>query len=204
MRGVRAAVAQAQGAAEEALTAEALARSMRPAPAPAPTLRLGGEPAQAAPAAADEEDFYASPAPAPAPTPAAPRAAVAPPPKAVAEAEAPPAAESEEDAAAPAPGRIAAIGPDGVSWWVDAMADLAARSKRPVTAADMLRMCRDGSFDAGFIAFAARALGVPTAAAAEAVTEQAASEIGELEAIAKAEGEAEAAGTAMRAQGIPV
>lgn len=204
MRGVRAAVSQAQGAAEETLTAEAIARSMQPvAPAPAAALQLGGgEPAKAVAAAEEEEDFYSSPAPAP--TPAAPRAAVAPPPKAAAEAEAPPAAEAEEEAAAPAPGRVAAIGPDGVSWWVDAMADLAARTKRPVTAADMLRMCRDGSFDAGFIAFAARALGVPTAAAAEAVAEQAASEIGELEAIAKAEGEAEAAGTAMRAQGIPV
>ena len=38
-----------------------------------------------------------------------------------------------------------------------------------MTASDMLRMCRDGDFDDGFISFAARALGVPKAEARAAV-----------------------------------
>lgn len=217
MRAVRKAVDEAQAAAEETQTSEALARSMQAPPPPAaaagPSLHLAAPPAArpgapplppttAAAAADDEEDFYSSPAPAAAP----PRAAAAPP-KA---AEAPPKAaeeakgEEEEEAGEPAPGRMAGIGPDGVTWWTDAMADLAARTGRSISAADMLRMCRDLSFDAGFVAFAGRALGLPPAAAKEAVAEQAASEIGELEGIAREEAEAEAAGVAMRAQGIPV
>ena len=214
MRAVRKAVDEAQAAAEETQTSEALARSMQappPAAASGPSLHLAAPPAarSGAPplppsttvAADDEEDFYSSP------TPAAPPRAAAAPPKA---AEAPPKTaeeakgEAEEEAGEPAPGRMAGIGPDGVTWWTDAMADLAARTGRSISAADMLRMCRDLSFDAGFVAFAGRALGLPPAAAKEAVAEQAASEIGELEGIAREEAEAEAAGVAMRAQGIPV
>ena len=208
MRAVRAVVLQAQSAAEEVLTSEAIARSMKPSE---PVLRLGGSGSTSAPQTintkVDEEDFYGPTAASPpfsavVVNPQQPRVKVA---EATKEVEAPPAAaESNEDDDSSGSGRIAAIGPDGVSWWVDAMADLAARTKRPVTAADMLRMCRDGSFDSGFIAFAARALGIPIAAAAEAVSKEAASEIGELEAIVEKEAGAEAAGTAMKAQGISV
>jgi predicted benzoate:H+ symporter BenE len=44
--------------------------------------------------------------------------------------------------------------------WTAAMADLAGRRGSAVTAADMRAMCRARDFDAAFVSFAAKALGL--------------------------------------------
>ncbi len=79
---------------------------------------------------------------------------------------------------------------DGADWWTGAMNDLARRSGGPVTAADMLALCSSGAFDAAFVAFATRALGVAPARAAERVREEASRQLPLLRRVAVAEAKA--------------
>jgi hypothetical protein len=110
--------------------------------------------------------------------------------------------ERAVERAAPAPAAGAVVAPDGADWWTAAMADLARRLGKAVTAADMLSMCSSGSFDAAFFAFVGTALGIAPPQAAERVRSEAAAQLPTLRKILEKESAALAKKQALDTQGV--